>query len=92
MPDDSNWKTPIESPRASISYVLRSSSGIFAMSSPRRSSVDRLVDHVEVAEAEEVHLQQAERLDVPHPELRDRLLALALALQRHDVGQRPVAR
>ena len=34
MPDDSNWKTPIASPRASISYVLRSSSGIFAISSP----------------------------------------------------------
>src|SRR5215203_2686036 len=28
MPDDSNWNTPIESARASISYVLRSSSGI----------------------------------------------------------------
>ena len=34
MPDDSNWKTPFDSARASISYVLRSSSGIVAMSSP----------------------------------------------------------
>ena len=32
MPDDSNWKTPVASPRASISYVLRSSSGIEPMS------------------------------------------------------------
>jgi hypothetical protein len=32
--------------------------------------VDRLVDHVEVAQPQEVHLQQAERLDVLHRELR----------------------
>ena len=52
--------------------------------------LDRLVDHVEVAQAEEVHLQQAERLDVPHPELGDDLLVAAFLLQRDDVGQRPV--
>ena len=52
--------------------------------------LDRLVDHVEVAQAEEVDLQQAERLDVAHRELRDDLLVGALLLQRHDVGQRPV--
>ena len=69
---------------------MRSSSGIFADVEPAADEPDGLVDHVEVAEPEEVHLQQAERLDVPHPELRDRLLALALALERHDVGQRPV--
>src|SRR6266511_1568070 len=34
MPDDSNWKTPVESPRASIAYVCASSIGIFVMSSP----------------------------------------------------------
>ena len=66
---------------------LRSSSGIVAMSRPP-TSVDRLVDHVEVAQAEEVHLQQAELDDVAHRELRDDLLVGALLLQRHDVGQR----
>ena len=53
--------------------------------------LDGLVDHVEVAEAEEVHLQQAERLDVAHRELRDDLLVGAFLLERDDVDQRPVA-
>ena len=48
----------------------------------------RLVDHVEVPKAEEVHLQQAERLDRVHRELRDDLLVGALLLERHDVHQR----
>ena len=51
----------------------------------------RLLDHVEVAQAQEVHLQEAERLDVPHPELGHDLLVGALLLQRHVLGQRPVA-
>ena len=50
--------------------------------------VDRLVDHVEVAQSEEVDLQQAERLDVLHRELRHDLLVGAFLLQRHDVDQR----
>ena len=32
MPDDSNWNTPVASPRASISYVFLSSIGSAAMS------------------------------------------------------------
>ena len=50
--------------------------------------LDRLVDHVEVAQAEEVHLQQAERLDVVHRELGHDLLVGALLLQRDRVDQR----
>jgi hypothetical protein len=42
--------------------------------------LDRLVDHVEVAQAEEVHLQEAERLDVLHGELGHDLLVAALLL------------
>ena len=53
-----------------------------------RSRARSLLDHVEVAQAEEVHLQQAERLDVAHRELRHELLVCALLLQRHDVDQR----
>ena len=45
-------------------------------------------DHVEVAQAEEVHLQQAERLDVAAGELRYDLLVGALLLQWDDVHQR----
>ena len=88
MPDDSNWKTPVASPRASIAYVFLSSSGIFADVEAAADERDRLVDHVEVAQAEEVHLQQAERLDRVHRELRHDLLVGALLLQRHDVHQR----
>jgi hypothetical protein len=51
---------------------------------------DRLVDHVQVAQAEEVHLEQPERLDVPHPELRHHFLVGALLLQGDDVRQRAV--
>ena len=90
MPDDSNWKTPIASPRASISNVFVSSIGIFAISSPPPIRSTALSITSRLRKPEEVHLQQAERLDVPHPELRHRLLALALALERDDVGQRPV--
>ena len=53
--------------------------------------LDRLVDHVEVPKAEEVHLQQAERLDVAHRELRHDLLVGALLLERDVLDERPVA-
>ena len=50
-----------------------------------------LVDHVQVAQAEEVHLQQAELDDVVHPELGHDFLVGALLLERDDVDQRPRA-
>ena len=50
--------------------------------------LERGVDHVEVAEAEEVDLQQPERGDVVHRELRHDLLLRALLLQRDDVRKR----
>ena len=50
-----------------------------------------LVDDVEVAQAEEVHLEQAERLDVAHRVLRDEFGVRALALQRHVLDERAVA-
>ena len=87
IPDDSNWNTPVESPRASIAYVSGSSSGSVAMSSPPDEG-DRLVDHVEVAEPEEVHLQEAEVHDVVHPDLRHDLLVGALLLERDHLDQR----
>ena len=74
MPDDSNWKTPVESPRASIAYVFRVVERERA-DVDAADELDRLVDDVEVAQAEEVHLQEAEIDDVAHPELRDDLLS-----------------
>ncbi len=58
------------------------------MSRPSPIRLDGLVDHVEVAKSEEVHLEQAERLDVLHRDLRHDLLVGALLLQRHDLDQR----
>ena len=94
MPGLSNWKTPAESPRASISYVFSSSRGSWSISmhTPRVFSMifERRLDDVEVAQAEEVHLEQAELGDVVHVELRDEL-GLALLLQRQVLGERLVA-
>jgi hypothetical protein len=60
--------------------------------------VERVLDHVEVAQAEEIHFQQADLLDRLHRELRHGAeLALAVLvepsigeLERNDVGQRPI--
>ena len=49
--------------------------------------LDGLVDDVEVAQPEEVHLQEPEVDDVPHPELGDDLLVGALLLERDDLDQ-----
>ena len=52
--------------------------------------LERGLDDVQVAQAEEVHLEQAELGDVVHVELRDEL-GLALLLQRQVLGERLVA-
>ena len=88
IPDDSNWNTPVDSPRASIAYGFGSSSGSVVDVETASDELDRLVDHVEVAEPEEVHLQEAEVDDVVHPDLRHDLLVGALLLQRDHLDQR----
>ena len=81
----------VESPRRSIVVGLRRRrAGPARGRGSGRSSAERLVDHVEVAQPEEVHLQQAERLDVLHRELRHDLLVGALLLERHELDERPV--
>src|SRR5215216_2920688 len=87
MPSDSNWNTPTASPRAIISYVFSSR--------PARDDVQRVLDHVEVAQAEEVHLQEADLLDRLHRVLRHRAVDLRAVLphagvrelERDDVGE-----
>ena len=87
MPDDSNWKTPAASPfcehRVGLLVVERDRVDV-----EPAEQLARLVDHVEVAQAEEVHLEQPERLDVLHRKLRDDFLVAALLLQWDDVDQR----
>ena len=94
----SSWNTPMPDPRWSISSVIGSSSGMASMSKSGARSASQhrhgVGDDVEVAQAEEVHLQQAELLDAVHLVLRDDrrqrrvLAALRLALHRQVLGQR----
>ena len=100
MAAPSSWKTPIDSPRRSISKVCSSSSGdvVDVGARPGRllDEVERHLDHREVAQPEEVHLQQAELLDAVHLVLGDdrrvaRVRArLGLALDRQVLGERLV--
>ena len=93
---DSSWNTPIVSPRDSRANVVASSSEMSSMrNSGSRVGPDhrhRVGDHVEVAQPEEVHLQQPEVFDAVHLVLGDdgrvgRFLAgLGLALDRDVVG------
>ena len=50
--------------------------------------VESVLDQRQRAEPEEVHLQQADALDVLHRPLRDDFVLLAL-VERHELGQRP---
>ncbi len=78
--------------------VERQRCHVRALAAGALDDVERVLDHVEVAQAQEVHLEQADLLDRLHRELRDRAehaLAVLVGagvgeLQRHDVGQRPV--
>ena len=55
---------------------------------PVADELARLLQHVEVAQTEEVDLQETKRLDVAHRELRHDLLVGALLLQGDDLHQR----
>jgi hypothetical protein len=53
--------------------------------------LDRLVQHGQGLEAEEVELHEAGRLDPLHVELGDRHVRARIAVERHQLAQRPVA-
>ena len=50
--------------------------------------VERIADERQRAQPEEVHLQEADALDLLHRPLRDDFVLLAL-VERHELGQRP---
>src|SRR5690349_13304175 len=85
IPDDSNWKTRVASREHRVGLLVVERDGADVEVA---GEVTRLVDHVEVAQAEEVHLQQPERLDRRPVELRDDFLVGALLLERDHVHQR----
>ena len=63
MPSDSNWNTPTESPRASISYgpiVERQRRHVRPPPRGALDDVQGVLDDVEVAQTQEVHLQEPE--------------------------------
>ena len=71
----SSWKTPSVSARRNKLRVSLSSSGIESMSGTCAlcflDEIEGALDDGEIAETEEVHLQQPERLDPVHLVLRD---------------------
>ena len=70
-----------------------SSRGMVSMSKsgcpPARMMLDGAVDDVQVAQAQEVHLEQAQLLHVAHGHLGDHL-GVALLHERQMVGERPL--
>ena len=95
MPADSSWNTPVVSPDASSSNVVRSSSGMSSRSTSIDAvvvdQVDRLAQDREVGQAQEVELEQAQRLDAVHLVLRHERVGVRRALERHQLGQRLAA-
>ena len=79
---------PASQHRVRLGVVERDSGDIEAAPARRANEIDRLVDHVEVAQTEEVHLQEAEIDHVVHADLRHDLRVRSLLLQRHDLDQR----
>ena len=92
MPADSSWNTPVVSPEASSSNVVASSSGIVVEvdrdAAHLADQVDGLAQDRQVREAEEVELEQAQRLDGVHLVLGHERVAVRGALERHQLGQR----
>ena len=85
MPSHSSWNTPLASPRCSSSYVSSSSSGNFMRvdvdAARPLDELDAVVEHREVPQAEEVHLEHADLLEDAH-----------LPLRRHRRRRRPCRR
>ena len=95
MPSDSSWKTPVRvaagEHREGLGVVDRDLADVDARPARALDDVDRVLDHVEVAQAEEVHLQQADLLDRAHRVLGDDLV-LALGLRRCRCRSGPAGR
>ncbi len=97
MLEPSSWNTPTVSPRFNSSNVAGSSRSTWSMSGRcagvALDHVERPLDDAQVAQAEEVHLQQAELFDGVHFVLGDdgRVLGpaarLGFALHREVLGQ-----
>ena len=84
--------------RVGLLVVERQRRHVEAVTGRALDDGQRVLDHVEVAQAQEVHLEQAELLDGLHRVLGDRAVDLLAVrprarvgeLQRDDVGQRAV--
>ena len=88
----SSWNTPRVSPRASSSYVglvvQRQRQQVELLAVVELDVLDRVVDDRQVAQAQEVHLEQAERLAGRVVELRDDHAVGVAAHQRDVVDDR----
>ena len=86
---------PVVSPEASSSKVVASSSGIasrsISIAAVRPDEVDRLAQDGQVRQAQEVELEQPERLDRVHLVLGHQPVRVGRLLERHELGQRLAA-
>ena len=102
MPSDSSWNTPLASPRCKqlvgLRVVERQLVQVDLDAARLLDQLDGVVEQRQRAQAEEVHLEQADLFQVAHDPLRRddrarRCLAAVVALaddalQRHVIGQR----
>ena len=92
MPADSSWKMPVVSPEASSSNVRgvveRDRVEVDRDAAVLAHQVDRLAEDRQVRQAEEVELEQPERLDGVHLVLRHQRVRVRRLLERHQLGQR----
>ena len=94
MPPLSSWKMPFVSPRQSSGerrlVVERERVGIDPLAAGFLDQLDAAGEDRQVAQAEEVHLQQAGRFDVAHRPLGDDVGLALHVLQRHVLVDRLV--
>ena len=93
-PAPSTWNTPTVSPRDKRSKVGRSSSGsvveIERDAAPSQQ-FEAARQHGQRLEAEKVEFDETGQLDPFHVELGHRHVGARVAVERHQLGQRPVA-
>ncbi len=95
MPADSSWNTPVVSPEARSSNVRGVVEGdvveVDRDAALGPDEVDGLAEDRQVREAEEVELEEAQRLHAVHLVLGHERVRVRRLLERHELGQRLAA-
>ena len=96
MPADSSWNTPVVSPEREqlerLRVVERDAVDVDALDAPLLvDEVHRLAQDGQVGQAQEVELEQAERLDAVHLVLGHERVRVGRLLERHQLRERLAA-